>query len=172
MDPVKGNGRTKRVFVTVGTTLFDDLISHALQPDTLQVLEARGYTHIKLQVGRGAEPVIPASTNINISWYRLKESIISDFEESSLVISHAGAGSCLEALGANKPLVVVINEKLMGNHQLELAEKLHSEGHAVMCFPQTLLTTLQEMEPSELKPFPKVDGSKFSNYLNELMGLV
>ena len=41
----------------------------------------------------------------------------------------AGAGSCLEVLGARKPLLVVINDDLMHNHQLELAQKLHKDGH-------------------------------------------
>jgi len=35
----------------------------------------------------------------------------------------------LEVLGAGKPLVVVINEDLMANHQMELASKLFDEGH-------------------------------------------
>lgn len=38
MDATRSDeSTTKRVFVTVGTTLFDDLIRHVLQPDTLQV---------------------------------------------------------------------------------------------------------------------------------------
>ncbi|XP_044538784.1 UDP-N-acetylglucosamine transferase subunit ALG13 homolog, partial [Gracilinanus agilis] len=44
-----------------------------------------------------------------------------------------GAGSCLEALEEGKPLVVVVNEKLMDNHQLELARQLHKEGYLFYC---------------------------------------
>lgn len=45
----------------------------------------------------------------------------------------SGAGSCLEALGAGKPLLVVVNDKLMGNHQLELARQLHMDSHLLYC---------------------------------------
>ena len=40
-----------------------------------------------------------------------------------------GAGSVMETLAAGKPLVVIINERLMDNHQLELAERLAEDGH-------------------------------------------
>jgi len=44
--------------------------------------------------------------------------------EVDLVVSHAGAGSVLEALRWGKRLVVVENEELMGGHQREIIEEL------------------------------------------------
>ena len=44
-----------------------------------------------------------------------------------------GAGTCLEILEKNKPLVVVINEELMHNHQTELATKLAELGYCEKC---------------------------------------
>ena len=43
-----------------------------------------------------------------------------------------GAGSVLETLQAGRPLIVVINELLMDNHQMELASQLAEDGH--LCY--------------------------------------
>lgn len=50
--------------------------------------------------------------------------------------THAGAGSILEALSLQKPLVVVINDQLMNNHQTELARQLHKDGHLLYTTPR------------------------------------
>ncbi len=42
-----------------------------------------------------------------------------------------GAGCILESLSLKKPLVAVINENLMDNHQMELSRQLAKDGHLV-----------------------------------------
>ena len=63
---------------------------------------------------------------------------------ASLVVSHAGAGSVFEALDARAPLLVVVNESLMGNHQgVELAEELRRRGHLRWCVPADVEAALK-----------------------------
>uniref|UniRef100_A0ABI7VUV9 UDP-N-acetylglucosamine transferase subunit ALG13 n=1 Tax=Felis catus TaxID=9685 RepID=A0ABI7VUV9_FELCA len=100
-----------------------------------------------------------------------KDSLKEDLEKADLVISHAGAGSCLETLENRKPLVVVINEKLMNNHQLELAKQLHKDGHLFYCTCSTLPGLLQSMDLSTLKCFPPGQPEKFSAFLDKVVGL-
>ena len=54
----------------------------------------------------------------------LKPTLIPYYKEASLIISHAGAGTILEVLKMKKKLICVVNESLMHNHQVEIAEKL------------------------------------------------
>ncbi|XP_069895995.1 LOW QUALITY PROTEIN: UDP-N-acetylglucosamine transferase subunit ALG13 [Dipodomys merriami] len=124
----------KCVFVTVGTTSFDELIACVSAQDSLRIIQSLGYSRLILQIGRGTVIPKPFSTeSFTLDVYRYKDSLKEDFQLADLVISHAGAGSCLETLEKGKPLVVVVNEKLMNNHQLELAKQLHKEGHLFYC---------------------------------------
>ncbi|XP_051486576.1 putative bifunctional UDP-N-acetylglucosamine transferase and deubiquitinase ALG13 [Apus apus] len=162
----------KCVFVTVGTTSFDDLVATVCSPAALQVLRSRGYEKLVLQVGRGAlEPAAGSGRAVALEAFRFKDSLAEDLRRADLVISHAGAGSCLETLEEGKPLVVVINEKLMNNHQLELAKQLHRDGHVLYCNCSTLVETLQMMDLSTLKPFPAGQPEKFASFLDKVVGL-
>ncbi|NXN17354.1 ALG13 transferase, partial [Indicator maculatus] len=102
--------------------------------------------------------------------FRFKDSLAEDVRRADLVISHAGAGSCLETLEEGKPLLVVINEKLMDNHQLELAKRLHKGGHVFCCNCSTLVETLQSMDLSTLKPFSPGQPEKFALFLDNIFG--
>ncbi|PNI40052.1 ALG13 isoform 1, partial [Pan troglodytes] len=103
-------------------------------------IESLGYNRLILQIGRGTVVPEPFSTeSFTLDVYRYKDSLKEDIQKADLVISHAGAGSCLETLEKGKPLVVVINEKLMNNHQLELAKQLHKEGHLFYCTCRLIL---------------------------------
>ncbi|XP_026868846.1 UDP-N-acetylglucosamine transferase subunit ALG13 homolog isoform X3 [Electrophorus electricus] len=130
----------KTVFVTVGTTSFDDLIASMTSSEVVKVLLDRGYTDLVLQIGRGSFiPDPQCCPGLRMEAFSFKETISDNIRFADLVISHAGAGSCLEALGAGKPLLVVVNDKLMGNHQLELAKQLQADSHLLYCTCSAIL---------------------------------
>ena len=92
---------------------------------------------------------------LTYSHFAFAPSLLPEISSASLVISHAGAGTCLDVLGLGKPHVVVVNEELMNNHQIELAEKLSEEGHLKHCVCDTLAQTLAEFDTGSLKPYPE-----------------
>lgn len=162
----------RTVFVTVGTTSFDELIETIISSESLEALKSRGYEKLVLQVGRGAILPTPDScSEITLEAFRFKDSIAEDMMQADFIISHAGAGSCLEALGAGKPLLVVVNDKLMNNHQLELARQLHSDSHLLYCTCSTLTKTLRTMDLSVLLPFFSGQPQNFANFLNKALGV-
>ena len=71
-------------------------------------------------------------------------------------------------LEAKKPLIVVVNENLMDNHQKELAEKLGGDGYLEYCLCSTLLSTIKSFDASQIKPFPPGNLHSFSNYIDSL----
>ncbi|XP_049872619.1 UDP-N-acetylglucosamine transferase subunit ALG13 homolog [Pectinophora gossypiella] len=159
----------KKVFVTVGTTRFDLLCDTIMTSPVLKALKKIGCKEITLQIGNSAFEVGEyEKEGVKVNAYRFKDSIQENIKGASLVISHAGAGSCLETLEANKPLLVVVNEDLMDNHQLELAEQLQVDGHLYYCTCDTLENTLEEVDFSLLAPFPKPDATLFVKYLDDI----
>jgi len=142
------------VFVTVGTTLFEDLVEEVSSKACLQALHRKGYSRLLVQHGKGKDVANKVDENISISSYDFKSTIQEDINNADLVISHAGAGSCLEVLEAGKKLLVVVNEKLMDNHQIELAKKLHENNHLKYCTTSTLVETVETMDLSRLRPLP------------------
>lgn len=162
----------RSVFLTVGTTSFDELISCISSEHTISILKDLGYNRLLLQIGRGTvEPKSYSTASFTLDVFRYKDSVAEDIQNADLVISHAGAGSCLETLEAQKPLIVVINEKLMSNHQLELAKQLNKDGHLFYCTCSTLESTLKTLDLSSLKIFPPGHPEIFANFLDKVLGL-
>lgn len=163
----------KSIFVTVGTTQFDSLIHTISSREALEVLHKLGFTNITLQTGRGDIELQNHPGNKScpaLTCYGLKNSILEDLQKADLVISHAGAGTILDALGCGKKVLVVVNEELMGNHQTELAEALAKEGYLHFCGVSSLLDSLRELDFSNLVAFPRGEPEKFAAHLDKVLG--
>ncbi|EGF82268.1 hypothetical protein BATDEDRAFT_10179 [Batrachochytrium dendrobatidis JAM81] len=177
-----------RVFVTVGTTRFDDLVEAVLDPSFLQLLVKHGFNQLILQHGHSPIPpqlqtasIINRQDNI-IEWtdtvsgmtiqaYSFKPSLLSDMQSASRIISHAGSGCILEALYLHKQLFVVVNSSLMHNHQQDLAHILQQQGH--LYFSNSVSDLAQVFAAADfsvLKPFSKPDRTAFMNILHDMAG--
>lgn len=82
----------------------------------------------------------------------------------------SGAGTTIDVLRSKKPLVVVINEDLMSNHQLEMAHQLKSDGHLIYSHLDSLSQDLLELPNVEFLPFPECNPKIFSDFMDRVMG--
>ncbi|XP_028396017.1 UDP-N-acetylglucosamine transferase subunit ALG13 homolog [Dendronephthya gigantea] len=160
------------VFATVGSTSFDRLVETLTSKPVLNVLERLGYTKLVVQIGRGKyEPECFEKKSFALEFYRYKDSLKDDMSRASLIISHAGAGCITESLELCKPLIVVVNEKLMDNHQFELARQLAKDEHLVYCICDDLKDVLEKKNLSCLKGLMPGDPKLFGNFLDDFMGV-
>lgn len=158
-----------RVLVTVGTTKFEKLIDTVSSEDVLDILHNMGYTSAIFQTGSGSYNK-SNHPNMELVYERYLQNFEEEIEKADLVISHAGAGTCLEVLKRHTPLIVVINEDLMDNHQSELAEQLQESGYLYYCTCDSLKSTLLDKNLNSLKHYPSSNSSAFSTYLDKCMG--
>jgi beta-1,4-N-acetylglucosaminyltransferase len=86
-----------RAFVTVGSTHFDGLVEAVLRDETLEQLYAKGYRQLVIQAGETRLGILPPGSSsrnwtnlLEISIWKFKPSLLQDFNEAELVISHAG----------------------------------------------------------------------------------
>lgn len=61
-----------------------------------------------------------------------------------------GAGTILDTLRNHKQLIVVVNERLMGNHQHEIADVMAAESYLLQSTPSTVIQVLGELSKSHL----------------------
>jgi len=172
-DTENGEKARKTVFVTVGTTLFDALVRAVDSLEVKQELLKRGYTHLVIQMGRGSYTPTKSGGedgSLAVDFFTFSSSIADYLRSASLVISHAGSGSIFETLRLGKPLIVVVNEDLMDNHQIELAEELAERKHLYCARPQTLHQTIESMDLESLLPYPPGDAMPVAKLINQFLG--
>jgi beta-1,4-N-acetylglucosaminyltransferase len=170
----------KTVFITVGSTKFEALIDRLLDQEILDVFKKYSFNKMVIQMGNGKNQYLNLEDsktslelikdNIEIIAYKYKPSLKNDLEKADLVISHAGAGSIVESLEANKKLIVVINETLMDNHQFELAEKMHKEGYLLYSLCSNLNEILESaLDNNSNNVYEKGNSALFTEYLDDYL---
>mmetsp|Transcript_28690 Transcript_28690/g.83860 ORF Transcript_28690/g.83860 Transcript_28690/m.83860 type:complete len:181 (-) Transcript_28690:46-588(-) len=163
-----------RCFVTVGTTSFDEMIQAVCSQEVCMALRERGITQVVFQVGRGqARPQDlmqdnPASSGLDVSVFDFAPSLDEHMQAADLILSHGGAGSIMESLGLRKPVIVVINESLMENHQWELAGALVRRQHLMATNCDGVAAAVRSLRVDSLVPYPSPDRSTFPRLVDDM----
>ncbi|KAK7951569.1 glycosyltransferase family 1 protein [Apiospora aurea] len=133
----------KTCLVTVGATAsFRRLIEEVVSPKVVAALAEQGYDSMVVQCGpdfEHFEAIRPSDPAVIMSGFSIERNITDYIRECTpsdgprkrhmgLVITHAGAGSLMDALRINTRVIAVPNADLMGNHQIELAEEFENLG--------------------------------------------
>eukprot|EP01104_Vermistella_antarctica_P005041 TRINITY_DN1544_c0_g1_i2.p1 TRINITY_DN1544_c0_g1~~TRINITY_DN1544_c0_g1_i2.p1 ORF type:complete len:203 (+),score=21.50 TRINITY_DN1544_c0_g1_i2:215-823(+) len=146
-----GNGSCgSYILITVGTTDFDELIGAGSDEAFVQLAHKLGFDEIRLQIGRGAVPANPVFVldsdhnvtsrqgelqegGVRCTYYRLKQTLLEEIRNASLVVTHAGAPTwCVEMRwgGNGKGLAswhVVLFGHVVGRKAL--VRRLRTYGH-------------------------------------------
>ncbi len=162
------------VFVTVGTTEFNELLQTIDCTPFVDCLVQLNCKRLFIQMGRGTfDPfLLPAECerrSIEYNCFRFKPTLDDNMRNADLIITHCGAGSIIEAITLHKFYVVVVNNTLQGNHQEELASELSKGHYCVSTIPDQLICELSNVAShgkprlrfalSDWNPFPAVvDG--------------
>jgi len=109
------------IFVTVGTTDFDDLVRamDALAPTLGEKVVA--------QTGRGR--YVP----LHMAHFDFVPSLEPYYSRARLVVAHGGLGTAIEVLQRKLKLIGVSNPDRYDHHQEDILRTLSERGHMLWC---------------------------------------
>lgn len=145
-----------KIFVTVGNTHYNSLIQaidEKLSPEEYD---------ITVQLANGEY------TPKNHKFFRYTNQIDKYFEDSDLVIAHAGAGTVFQLLEEQRRMVVVPNSDRVDDHQLDLASYLVENNLACVC--QNFNQISQAIEQAKHADFDTYVNDPFwgHDYIDEI----
>ncbi|CAO3650357.1 unnamed protein product [Cunninghamella blakesleeana] len=165
-----------RLFITIGSTSFNELVDSATSLQFLEEATSQGITHLTIQYGTSKETYLKNikeyQGNMMIDGYDYKPSIDHDMASADIIICHSGSGTILQGLRLHKKLIVVVNETLMNNHQAEIAQVMAMENYVIYGDYRDLSFHLSQVSKHELKPYPPPNPSLFANILDKKMGFI
>ncbi|KAG5472654.1 hypothetical protein LSCM4_01975 [Leishmania orientalis] len=175
--------------VTVGSTRFPSLVTAMVQPGICAALRQRfGIERLYVQHGTAevvapAEAIFPSAPSATagadashptqqwscggllVEAFPYRPHLDAVIRGATLVITHAGAGTILEGLQAQRALVVVPNRQLMSDHQLELAEALAAGGFLFCVQVAELAERLPLLDVTTLRPHRGTDAAQLEEAL-------
>lgn len=147
------------IFVTVGTTDFDDLIR------AMDVLAADLDETVVAQIGRGR--YIPK----HVESFRFAPSLDPYYNRARLVVAHGGLGTAVEVIQRRIKLIGVSNPDRYDHHQEDLLRTLSERGHMVWCKSvQELPRALLEIKEREFVPYES-PPCQIAPRIREFLGL-
>ncbi|CAG7818354.1 unnamed protein product [Allacma fusca] len=174
LPAVSSCDKIRKLFVTVGTTKFEELVTKIQTEEFLQVCIDIGIQEICVQAGEsGVGEGIRTFKKLILEFFHYKTDIKSDIDSADLVISHAGAGTVIDVLSLKKKLIVVPNSTLMNNHQDELAIFLAEKQYAFKSTINDLSDTLKKIvsEKIQIVPLPDLNPDAFDHFLKHSLGM-
>ncbi|CRG98467.1 glycosyltransferase family 28 protein, putative [Plasmodium relictum] len=165
------------LFVTVGSTKFDELIEFIDNEEFHFFLKKKGFEYMTIQIGNGTyvPKLIYKNKEDNnflkkVNYFTFKNSLDDFYERADLILSHAGAGTTIECLRKKKKILIVVNTNLMNNHQMEFAEYMYSCNYLEMCKDlNTLKDNIHICLKKKYKILPKPNVQNFLQDLKVLM---
>lgn len=168
--------------VTVGSTYFDELMEAIDNPAFFAALAAPplNIRHVLIQFGRSKyvfrapsaeNEVSVAGGKVSVELVGYKPHLADTIRGAAVLISHAGAGTILEAMRSKTPTIVVPNERLMSNHQIRVASALAERHHLFCVLAQDIKTTLPSLRWDTLREFPPVNQAAITSVISVALGL-
>ncbi|KAI1092632.1 glycosyltransferase family 1 protein [Rostrohypoxylon terebratum] len=175
----------KCVFVTVGaSSSFKPLIEEVLSDAFIAKLKKLEFTNLIIQCGpdydyflsaQPPEDALDDPNRLNVIGFPYKQDIYRWLalaapsapgerakRAKGVIITHAGAGSILDALDYNTTVIAVPNPALMDNHQLEIAEEMGKQGFLTQgklgSLADQLTEKLLNTRAPEWPPMPDADA--------------
>lgn len=162
---IKSNNR-KVIFVTLG--------SHS-QPffRLLNELIKQKYDEFDFFVQTGFTEFVFKKNNFQFEKFLSDSEFKEKIKESDVVISHAGAGTIINTLSLEVPLILVPRLKEFGehtdNHQLELADAMNNNKKCISVFDiSKLFSAIQTVKKTKIESNKNKIVNRINNYLNNL----
>ncbi|KAG9393341.1 Glycosyltransferase family 28 C-terminal domain [Carpediemonas membranifera] len=123
-----------RCVVCVGTTEFAPLTAACEIEIFSNFLKYVGVTSVAIQYGSAPRPALQSTDTLKVELFDYTPDLSSYISAADMIISHAGAGIILETCRSNAAVhLIVVNDKLMNNHQVELARQMPQVSPVPLC---------------------------------------